>query len=80
VASATRPILIAGDPGHVIVIVAGDIGADMLVIGTTPRLLRGRLTARFGPWVYHHAPCPVLPVSSASPTPPRPALEPILVT
>ena len=75
-----RAILIAGDPGPVIVTVAGDVRGDLLVIGTKPRLLPGRLTARRGPWVLAHAPCPVLSVSSAPATPPRPALEPILVT
>ena len=75
-----RTILIAGDPGHVIVVVASDLGAVLLVIGTKPRLLPGRLAARRGPWVHAHAPCPVLTVSSAPPKPARPALEPILVT
>jgi nucleotide-binding universal stress UspA family protein len=75
-----RAILIAGDPGPVIVTVAGDLRADLLVIGTKPRLLLARLAARRGPWVHAHAPCPVLPVSSAPPTPPRPALDPILLT
>jgi hypothetical protein len=75
-----RPILIAGDPGDVIVIVAGDLRADLLVIGTTPRLPAGRLTAGFGPWVYTDSPGPVLPVWAARPTTPRPARDPILVT
>ena len=73
-------ILIAGDPGHVIVIVASDLRADLLVIGTKPRLLPGRVAARRGPWVHAYAPCPVLTVSSAPPKPARAALEPILVT
>lgn len=75
-----RTILIAGDPGHVIVIVASDLRADLLVIGTKPRLLPGRVAARRGPWVHAYAPCPVLTVSSAPPKPARAALEPILVT
>jgi len=75
-----RAILIAGDPGPVIVTVAGDLRADLLVVGSTPRLLPGRLLARGRPWVHAHAPCPVLPVSEASSAPPRRSLEPILVT
>jgi nucleotide-binding universal stress UspA family protein len=74
-----RAILIAGDPGQVIVTVAGDVRADLLVIGTKPRLLPRRLAARRGPWVHAHAPCPVLAVSSTRPRPASPALEPILV-
>jgi nucleotide-binding universal stress UspA family protein len=75
-----RAILIAGDPGRVIVTVASDLRADLLVIGTKPRLLPGRLAARLGPWVSAHATCPVLPVSSTPPKPTRPALDPVLVT
>ncbi len=75
-----HPILFAGDPGPVIVTVAGDLHADLLVIGTRPRLLPGRSSGRGGPWVHAHASCPVLPVSAAAPKPPQPALEPILVT
>jgi nucleotide-binding universal stress UspA family protein len=75
-----RTILIAGDPGHVIVTVAADLRVDLLVIGCKPRLLPGPLSARRGPWVQANAPCPVLTVSSAPPKPPRPAVDPILVT
>jgi nucleotide-binding universal stress UspA family protein len=75
-----RAILIAGDPGPVIVTVAGDLDADLLVIGTRRWRRPGRLAARRRRWVHAHAPCPVLAVSSAPPTPPRRALEPILVT
>ena len=75
-----RAILIAGDPGQVIVTVAADLRADLLVIGTKPRLLPGRLAVTRAPWVQSHAPCPVLPVSSTPPTPARPALDPVLVT
>jgi nucleotide-binding universal stress UspA family protein len=75
-----RAILIAGDLGPVIVTVARDLRADLLVIGTSPRLLTSHLAARRTAWVHAHAPCPVLPVSSSPPTTPRPALEPILVT
>jgi nucleotide-binding universal stress UspA family protein len=73
-------ILIAGDPRHVIVTVARDLGADLLVIGTKPRLLPARVAARQRRWVHTRAPCPVLPVSSAAPQPAPPALDPILVT
>ena len=75
-----RVILIAGDPGPVIVTVAGELCADLLVIGTSPRLVSGRLAGRRGPWVHAHASCPVLPISFAPPAPPRPRLEPILFT
>lgn len=75
-----RAILIAGDPGPVIITVAGDLRADLLVIGTNPRLLPGRLAARRRRWVRAQPPCPVLPVTCDLPTPPRPALDPILVT
>jgi nucleotide-binding universal stress UspA family protein len=75
-----RAILIAGDPVQVIVTVARDLGADLLVIGSTPRLLPARLAARHRRWVETHAPCPVLPVSSAPPQPAPPALDPVLVT
>lgn len=77
---SARAILIAGDPGPVIVTVASDVRADLLVIGGEPRRPPGRLAARRRWWVHAHAPCPVLPIPSAPPTPPRPALEPILVT
>jgi len=52
-----RAILIAGDPRPVIVTVVGDLGADLLVIGTEPRLVPGRVSAR-REWVHAHAPCP----------------------
>jgi nucleotide-binding universal stress UspA family protein len=75
-----RTILIAGDPGHVIVTVAGDLGADLLVLGSKPRLLPGGISVTHRRWVHAHAPCPVLPVPATPPRPGRPALDPILVT
>ncbi|MGN6872928.1 MAG: universal stress protein [Solirubrobacteraceae bacterium] len=72
--------LIAGDPGPVILTVAGHLGADVLVIGTKPRLLPGGLAARRRRWMRAHSPCPVLEVTADPPTPPWPALDPILVT
>jgi nucleotide-binding universal stress UspA family protein len=41
-----RTILLAGDPARVIVAVADDLGADLLVIGSTPRLLPSALAAK----------------------------------
>jgi hypothetical protein len=64
----------------VIVTVAGGLRADLLVIGTNPRRLPGRLAARLGPWVHAHAPCPVLAVSASLPRSASPTLDPILVT
>ena len=73
-------ILIAGDPGRVILTLAGDLEADLLVIGAKPRLVPGGLVARRRRWLRAHAPCPVLEVTADPPTPPRHALDPILVT
>ena len=75
-----RPILVAGDPARVIVTVTGDLSADLLVIGTTPRLLSAHLNAARRRWVHAHAPCPVLPVTAKPSAPPRCALDPILIT
>ena len=75
-----RALLIAGDPAPVIVTVASDLRADLLVIGTNPRLLPTGLAARRRRWVHAHAPCPVLLATAAPSTPLRPALDPILVT
>ena len=73
-------LLIAGDPAPVIVALARDLGADLLAIGSTPRLLPSALTARTRRWVSSRAPCPVLPVSADQPSASRPANEPVLVT
>jgi nucleotide-binding universal stress UspA family protein len=75
-----RTILIAGDPDPVIVTVAGELRADLLVIGIKRRLLPGGLAARQRRWLRAHSPCPVLEVTADPPTPARPALDPILVT
>jgi nucleotide-binding universal stress UspA family protein len=76
-----RAILLAGDPGLVILTVAGNLGADLLVIGTKPRLLPGGLASRRRRWLHAHTPCPILEVTADPPTPPpRSALDPILAT
>jgi nucleotide-binding universal stress UspA family protein len=75
-----RTILIAGDPAPVIVTIAGDLGADLLVIGSTSRLLPSALAAKTRLWVTVRAPCPVLPVTADRPPTPRRSVEPVLVT
>jgi nucleotide-binding universal stress UspA family protein len=75
-----RLILIAGDPAPVILAVARDLAADLLVVGTKPRLLPGALATRRRRWLHAHAPCPVLEVTAEPPTPLRSALDPILAT
>jgi nucleotide-binding universal stress UspA family protein len=75
-----KTILVAGDPASVIVAVAGELGADLLVIGSTRRLLTGALAAKTRLWVSACAPCPVLPVTAERPPLARPATEPVLVT
>lgn len=78
--AAAKSLVIEGDAAPVIVTVAAELGADLLVIGNRPHPLPSALTARTGWWVRAHAPCPVLPVSGELPRPPRPAAEPVLVT
>lgn len=78
--ASAQTILVAGDAARVIVAVAGDLGADLLVIGSNPGLVPSVLTARTERWVRAHAPCPVLPVTADRPTPLRHAVEPVLVT
>jgi nucleotide-binding universal stress UspA family protein len=75
-----RPILVAGDPAPVIVAVARELGADLLVIGRTPRLAPSALAAKTRLWVSTRAPCPVLPVTADQSSAARPAIEPVLVT
>jgi len=76
----TKTILVAGDAARVIVTVAGELGADLLVIGSNPHRIASTLSARTRRWVHSHAPCPVLPVTPAPPTASPPAREPVLVT
>lgn len=76
--TSPKTILIAGDPAPAIVTVAGQLGADLLVIGSTPRLLPTALAAKTRWWVHAHAPCPVLPISPSRPEAKRPDLEPVL--
>jgi hypothetical protein len=64
----------------VIVALAGDLGADLLVIGSTPRLVPSALTAKTRLWVGGRAPCPVLPVTADRPALAPPEIEPVLVT
>jgi universal stress protein A len=78
--ASAKTILVAGDPARVIVAVAGDLGADLLVIGSRPRPLPTTLVAKTRRWVQAHAPCPVLPVTTDRPASARPAVEPVLVT
>jgi nucleotide-binding universal stress UspA family protein len=77
--ASARTILVAGDPARVIVGVASDLGADLLVIGRKPRLLPTALAAKTRCWVNTHAPCPVLAITADRPAPTRPAVEPVLV-
>lgn len=78
--ASPRTILVAGDTAPVIVAVADELGADLLVIGSTPRLTPNLFTARTRIFVSTRAPCPVLPVTSGKPTSARPATKPVLVT
>jgi nucleotide-binding universal stress UspA family protein len=78
--TSAKAFLVAGDPAPVIVTVAGELGADLLVIGITPRLIPSALAAKTRWWVHAHAPCPVLPVTADPPAVGRPAGEPVLVT
>jgi hypothetical protein len=64
----------------VIVTVARDLGADLLVIGRTPRFAPRAVTAKTRLWVSARAPCPVLPVTAEQSSATRPAAEPVLVT
>jgi nucleotide-binding universal stress UspA family protein len=75
-----RTILVAGEPDQAIIAVAGELGADLLIVGTKSRLLPGGPAARRRRWLHAHAPCPVLPITCDPPTPPRAALDPIPVT
>jgi nucleotide-binding universal stress UspA family protein len=71
-------LLVAGEAEHVIVSIATDLEADLLLIGTTPRVLSRSLAGRRRRWIEAHAPCPVLPVAAARPRPPRHGLVAIL--
>lgn len=78
--ASAKTMLIAGDPARVIVTVAGELGADLLVMGGTSRLLPSALVAKTRHWVAARAPCPVLPVATARPPPARQTAEPVFVT
>ncbi len=71
-------ILVAGEPEHVIVSIATDLNVDLLLIGTTPRVLAHSLARRRRRWIEAHAPCPVLAVTATRPEPPKRGLAPIL--
>ncbi|HEY6399421.1 MAG TPA: universal stress protein [Solirubrobacteraceae bacterium] len=75
-----RTILIAGDSAPVIVAVARELGADLLVIGSTLRLVPSALAAKTRLRVSARAPCPVLPVTADQSSAAPPAIEPVLVT
>jgi len=64
----------------VIVAVTRDLGADLLVIGSTPRLIPSALAATTRRWIHKQAPCPVLPVTADRPALAQPGAEPVLVT
>jgi nucleotide-binding universal stress UspA family protein len=76
--ASAKLVLVAGDAARVIV--AGELGADLLVTGSNPRLVPSALTAKTRRWVHAHASCPTLPVTAAPPAVPRPGGEPVLVT
>jgi len=78
--TSAKTILVAGDPGPVIVAVAADLGTDLLVIGSTHRLVPTALVAKTRRWVQAHATCPVVQVTVDRPAPARPAVEPVLAT
>jgi nucleotide-binding universal stress UspA family protein len=78
--TGAKTILIAGDPGRVIVAVAADLGADLLVIGSKPRLVPTALAAQTRRWIHARATCPVVQVTVDRPVSARPAIEPVLVT
>jgi nucleotide-binding universal stress UspA family protein len=78
--ASARTILVAGDPASVIVAVAGELGADLLVIGSTPRPVPSILAAKTRRSVSTRAPCPVLPITADRRAPAPPAIEPVLVT
>ena len=77
---SAKTILIAGDPAETIVTVAGDISADLLVIGRTDRLLSSALAAQTRRWVNAHTPCPVVLIAADPPSQTRPKIKPALVT
>jgi nucleotide-binding universal stress UspA family protein len=74
--TSAKTILVAGDPARVIVAVARDLGADLLVIGSTPRVMPSALAAKTRRWLHNQAPCPVLPVTSDRPALAQPGIEP----
>ena len=74
------PRLIAGDTARVIVAVAADLGADLLVIGSQRRLAPAALVAKTRSWVHAHASCPVLPITPDRPALSRRRVDPVLAT
>jgi nucleotide-binding universal stress UspA family protein len=78
--ASARTILVAGDPASVIVAVAGELGAGLLVIGSTRRLVPSILAAKTRGSVSTRAPRPALPVTAHLRPPAPPAIEPVLVT
>ena len=78
--ASAKPVLVAGDAPRVIVTVAGELGADLLIIGSHPHPVPSALVAKTRRWVQAHAPCPVLPVTADPSAVPRPGVEPVLVT
>ena len=78
--ASVKAILVAGDPAPAIVAIARELGAALLVVGKTHRLMPSALAAKTRAWVGNRAPCPVLPVTSDQPSSWRAAIEPVLVT
>jgi nucleotide-binding universal stress UspA family protein len=63
---AVEPRLEYGDPAAVILQVAQEIGAELIVLGTHGRTgLRRLLMGSVAEWVVRRAPCPVLTVRTA---------------
>lgn len=75
-----KAILVAGDPAPAIVAIARELGAALLVIGRTRRLIPSALAAKTRVWVTAGASCPVLPITADQPSVSRPAIEPAFVT
>lgn len=76
--ASAKTVLIAGDPAPVIAAVASELGADLLVIGSTRRLLPNARAARTRKWIQTHVACPVLSVNANPPTAAPSTTEPVL--
>lgn len=63
-----------------IVSIARDLRADLVVIGNTPRLMPSALADKTRRSIQNQAPCPVLPITADRPALAQPGIEPALVT